>query len=151
MIVNEKTFFNIGILVTLTGCSNYSHDDPITTLPTGYSYSFKKDDDQRNFKVIYEYADGRKIISEFANITYQNYDEDTGKLNLEDAIENGVITIDDLINKMDFLSTANDGGSNLYIYGEKSMVYLFTCHTLSGNENIIIGTDPDIIEQCQIS
>lgn len=46
---------------------------------------------------------------------------------------------------MKYIDTYKDGGSKLYSDGG---TYLVTCHTLDGNENIIIGTSSDIVQKC---
>ena len=144
----KKILLIIAFILMLTGCS-IDNENEISTLPTGYSFIYNKKDNQRNFKTIYEYENGKKIISEFDSIEYENYDNNTGKHDLAYFLENKIITIDDLINKMVYLTEANDGGSKLYSSGDQSSIYLVTCHTIDGNENIIIGTNSDIFSKCR--
>ena len=135
-------------LLLVTGCD--VEEPVVSTMPleTGYSFEIAPDG-ARNYREIYEYSDGRKIISEFVSIKYTNDHKDVKNMELEGAIKNEVITIDDLINVMIYKDTANDGGSKLYQFGEDSSIYLVTCNTSQGNRDIIIGTNPDIVGLCQ--
>lgn len=135
-------------LLLVTGCD--VEKPVVSTMPLETGYSFETaPDGARNYREIYEYSDGRKIISEFVSIKYTNDHKDVKNMELEDAIKNEVITIDDLINVMIYKDTANDGGSKLYQFGEDSSIYLVTCNTSQGNRDIIIGTNPDIVGLCQ--
>lgn len=133
-------------LLLVTGCD--VEEPVVSTMPLETGYSFETaPDGARNYREIY--SDGRKIISEFVSIKYTNDHKDVKNMELEDAIKNEVITIDDLINVMIYKDTANDGGSKLYQFGEDSSIYLVTCNTSQGNRDIIIGTNPDIVCLCQ--
>lgn len=133
-------------LLLVTGCD--VEKPVVSTMPLETGYSFETaPDGARNYREIY--SDGRKIISEFVSIKYTNDHKDVKNMELEDAIKNEVITIDDLINVMIYKDTANDGGSKLYQFGEDSSIYLVTCNTSQGNRDIIIGTNPDIVGLCQ--
>ena len=135
-------------LLLVTGCD--VEEPVVSTLPLETGYSFETaPDGARNYREIYEYSDDRKIISEFVSIKYTNDHKDVKNMELEDVIKNEVITIDDLINSMNYKAAANDGGSRLYQFGEDSSIYLVTCNTSQGNRDIIIGTNPDIVDLCQ--
>ncbi len=106
-----------------------------------------------NFIEIYQFDDGSKVYSEFTNIEFRINDDE--KINLSSALEQKSITIDYIVSKMVFETAANDGGSLLYKFnvGDNELsdtdFYLIRCHTLSGDRNTIIGTGPNIIDQCK--
>lgn len=138
-------------LFIVTGCSNKVNiDDPSTLMkPMGDEFIYEKENDERNFKVIYEYNDGRKIISEFESIKYKNNDKNTDRYLLEDAIENNIVTIDYIISKQTFL--ADISTDNFKIYGNTDnnpTVFFVICDTLENN-NIIIGTSQDVASMCE--
>lgn len=110
-----------------------------------------------HFAEIYEFSDGKKILSEFSNIEIQIEPENI--MDLKVALEKNLITLDEIINNMTFKSSANDGGSDLYEFNSKESdfsdidFYLVKCHKLIENsehykENIIIGSSSNIIEKC---
>ena len=138
-------------LFIAAGCSNKVNiDDPSTLMkPMGDEFIYEKENDERNFKVIYEYNDGRKIISEFDSIKYKNNDRNTDRYLLEDAIENNIVTIDYIISKQMFL--ADISNDNFKIYGNTDnnpTVFFIICDTPENN-NIIIGTSQDVASMCE--
>lgn len=141
----KKILLLLMFIWLLTGCSKDSNlEKNVSTLPTGESFEFEKYDESEIFKIIYELEDGRKIISGFKKIVYQNYDKNIEKIELEEAFANNVITIDYLIEKMTLIDSDNNGDTKLY----KSLadnVWLATCNN---NKDIIIGTNQYIIEKC---
>ena len=74
-----------------------------------------------------------------------------------------MITIDDIIKKMNYIDEANDGGSKLYNYNiedndlSDTSFMLVKCHriidadnfeSVKYNTDIILGTSSDIVEKC---
>jgi len=129
----------------LTGCSVDTSKEQISTLPTGQGFMFEEYDKSSGFKTIYEYKDGKKIISEFKEIVYIDHDKDI-KSNLAEAITNNDITIENLIDIMSLTDIVNDGGSKIYKLSDN--VWLVACNTLDNNKNFIIGTSNNIIDKC---
>lgn len=128
----------ITCVLLLCGCTVKNSDKgKVSTLDNGISWGFDTPTDK--FHVIYEYEDGKKIISQYKNITYQNNDEDGPLYNLEDALKENVITMEDLINKYKLVK--NENTIKLYSNNGGSK-YIAVCG------NIIIGNSSDVINEC---
>ncbi len=132
-----KQLLFIVSLLLLVGCSvKYSQEDNVKVLVNGISHGF---DTPLEFHTIYEYEDGVKIISQYKNITYQNHDEDGRLYNLEDALKDSVITIEDLINRYKLVKNEN----NIKLYSNNGgSPYIAVCG------NIIIGNSLDVENEC---
>lgn len=144
----KKVLLLLICTMLLTGCSVKSVKEQVSTLPTGNKYTFVREEDNKNFKIIHEFADGRKILSEFKEISYEDFDRDIENTKLEEALERRIITIDDMIEQMELFATANDGGSKLYKFSTSEDTWLVSCNTKAGNKNIIIGTSSNIVDKC---
>ena len=70
-------------------------------------------------QVIYTYPDGRKIYSRCGKI-YFYYIDENNKIPLGEAIENDIIRIKDISNKMEVFDAVFDGGTVVYEYNKKS-------------------------------
>lgn len=72
---------------------------------------------------------------------------------LKEALENKEITIEDFINNMQEVSTANDGGSKLYKATDKNknLYYVVTCNTKAGDKDIYLSKDENVIDNCNIT
>lgn len=141
-------------LLLITGCNKGNHDEQ-------KKLNFSDEKSNKNFAEIYEFEDGSKIYSEFANIRFV-VDNDE-KISLKKALELKMITIDDIIKKMNYIDEANDGGSKLYNYNiedndlSDTSFMLVKCHriidannfeSVEYNTDIILGTSSDIVEKC---
>ena len=141
-------------LLLITGCNKGNHDEQ-------KKLNFSDEKSNKNFAEIYEFEDGIKIYSEFANIRFV-VDNDE-KISLKKALELKMITIDDIIKKMNYIDEANDGGSKLYNYNiedndlSDTSFMLVKCHiiidannfeSVKYNTDIILGTSSDIVEKC---
>lgn len=141
-------------LLLITGCNKGNHDEQ-------KKLNFSDEKSNKNFAEIYEFEDESKIYSEFANIRFV-VDNDE-KISLKKALELKMITIDDIIKKMNYIDEANDGGSKLYNYNiedndlSDTSFMLVKCHriidannfeSVKYNTDIILGTSSDIVEKC---
>lgn len=145
----KKLLVILMLMTLLTGCSqNDNLVKKVSTLPTGESFIFEEYDKPEGFKTIYEFPNGRKVVSEFKNISYKDNDNDTKEISLEEALTKNIITIDNLIEKMVLVDAINDGGSKIYQFKTAGNIYLVACNTLNGSKDIIIGTNKYIGEQC---
>ena len=83
----RKLMIFLVCLLLVTGCDV---EEPVVfTMPLETGYSFETaSDGARNYREIYEYSDGRKIISEFVSIKYTNDHKDVKNMELEDEIKN---------------------------------------------------------------
>lgn len=141
-------------LLLITGCNKGNHDEQ-------KKLNFSDEKSNKNFAEIYEFEDESKIYSEFANIRFV-VDNDE-KISLKKALELKMITIDDIIKKMNYIDEANDGGSKLYNYNIEdndlpdTSFMLVKCHriidannfeSVKYNTDIILGTSSDIVEKC---
>lgn len=142
------------VLLLITGCNKGNYDEQ-------KKLNFSDEKSNKNFAEIYEFEDGSKIYSEFANIRFV-VDNDE-KISLKKALELKMITIDDIIKKMNYIDEANDGGSKLYNYNiedndlSDTSFMLVKCHriidannfeSVKYNTDIILGTSSDIVEKC---
>lgn len=136
------------ICLMLCGCTTRKAKDDVADELTGNKYTFVRDTDNKDYKMIYEFEDGRKVYSEFKEINYEDFDKDIKKIKLEEALAKGYLSIDDILKDMNMVSAANDGGSKIYQFMTGENQYLVVCNTLDGNKNIIIGTSLNIIDKC---
>lgn len=128
----------ITCVLLLCGCTVKDYDkDKVSTSINGVSWGF--DTPTNEFHVIYEYEGGRKIISQYKNITYQNNDEDGSLYYLEDALKENVITINDLIDKYEL--DKDEKNIKLYSNHGKS-TFIAVC------DNIIIGNSDKVVDEC---
>ena len=148
----KKISIVILLMLLITGCNNNSKSEKLL--------DFSQEKSSKNFAEIYSFEDGRKIYSEFANIEFIINENES--VNLKDALNQNKISIDDIINKMTYQDSLNDGGSVVYYYSIKDNnlankdFYLVKCHNIIENknnnnifnENIIIGSELNIVEKC---
>lgn len=118
----------------LCGCS-VKEKEKLSTLQNGVDLIFETITD---YHTIYEFSDGKKIISGYEKLKYTNYDTDGKTYLLEDAIKNNVITIDDYIKR--FKLTEEKDNYKLYLTAND--VYLADCG------NIVIGNSTDVLNYC---
>lgn len=98
---------------------------------------------------IYKIDDNRYLqVSELLNISYKN-------VALDKALKKKEITIEKMINELDYLTALNDGGTKIYKYNGnnnifgKDIFYLASCKTVSGNNNVRITKNQEsIFEIC---
>lgn len=96
----------VGLLI---GCSkNNDLDKNVSILPTGISFKFENYDKSSEFRTIFESTDGSKIISEFKEIFYEDYDNAVDEIKLEEALSKNIITIDSLIERMTLVDSTKD-------------------------------------------
>lgn len=101
---------------------------------------------------IYQFEDGTKLYSEYTEINYRKDKKEI--IPLKDALKDKVITIDKITDKLSFISSADDGGSMIYQYKNKTNDFankdfvLIKCNTLDGNRNIIISSSDDTLDYC---
>ena len=89
-------------------------------------------------KLIYKFDDGKALYSKFDN---NNYLE--GKtIDLKEALEKKVTTIDKILEEMDYVDSLNDGGSMIYQSKDKKFM-IYACNSLSGNHNYYITGNYD--------
>lgn len=135
----------ITLIIILTGCVKEENK-------VDYNLIFSEKTSSNYFALIYEFGDGRKLYSEFSNIKYKQKNIDA--INLATALEEKLITLDEILLEMEHIADYNDGGSKMYSFSKtKNDVsninfMLVKCKTITGNENIIIGTSENIIEKC---
>ena len=153
-LMKKQVITLILVLLLITGCNKENYDEQ-------KKLNFSDEKSNKNFAEIYEFEDGGKIYSEFANIRFV-VDNDE-KISLKKALELKMITIDDIIKKMKYIDEANDGGSKLYNYNiedndlSDTSFMLVKCHriidadnfeSVKYNTDIILGTSSDIVEKC---
>ena len=153
-LMKKQVITLILVLLLITGCNKGNYDEQ-------KKLNFSDEKSNKNFAEIYEFEDGSKIYSEFANIRFV-VDNDE-KISLKKALELKMITIDDIIKKMNYIDEANDGGSKLYNYNiedndlSDTSFMLVKCHriidadnfeSVKYNTDIILGTSSDIVEKC---
>lgn len=98
---------------------------------------------------IYEFSDSSKVYSIFSDI---NVKFDNGNIySLSNALDKKLLTIDDIINKMNFYGEVNDGGTKTYESGDGFSNVEFTISKCFHSNNIIIGTDTSVAEGCRTS
>lgn len=101
---------------------------------------------------IYQFEDGTKLYSEYVEINYRKGKKEI--IPLKDALKDKVITIDKITDKLSFISSADDGGSMIYQYKNKTNDFankdfvLIKCNTLDGNRDIIISSSDDTLDYC---
>ena len=153
-LMKKQVITLILVLLLITGCNKGNYDEQ-------KKLNFSDEKSNKNFAEIYEFEDGGKIYSEFANIRFV-VDNDY-KISLKKDFELKIITIDDIIKKMKYIDEANDGGSKLYNYNiedndlSDTSFMLVKCHriidadnfeSVKYNTDIILGTSSDIVEKC---
>jgi len=137
--------------VLLTGCSMSLSEESVDTRRTNW---IDKKISENNLIEFYESRDNGIVYSKLATIFYK---ENSTVFDLQDALENQQLTIDDLISKLDLFMTSNDGGSLYYesnsnFVGEK--FYLAKCNSSienGGIKNIFIDLSKEnILHYCVI-
>lgn len=148
----KKKFFYVLLFLFITGCNK-------TNVVNQPLLNFSDEKSSNNLAEIYTFPDGTKVYSEFANIEFVISDE---RVDLYDGFKLGKITIDEIISKMTYKDSANDGGSKIYYFevGDNDLAdrdfTLVQCHKiisiedeiLKYNTDIIIGTNQNIIGKC---
>lgn len=134
----KRLMLLITCVLLLCGCTvKDSNKGKVSTSVNGISWGFDTPTDK--FHVIYEYEDGKKIISQYKNITYQNNDEDGPLYNLEDALKGNVITMNDLIDKCEL----DKDEKNIKLYSNPNgSTFIAVC------DNIIIGNSDKVVDEC---
>ena len=98
---------------------------------------------------IYEFSDSSKVYSIFSDI---NVKFDNGNIySLSNALDKKLLTIDDIINKMNFYSEVNDGGTKTYESSASFSNVEFAISKCYYSNNIIIGTDTSVAGECRTS
>ena len=94
-----------------------------------------------NKETVIELQD-KSFITKY-NVLYNGKD-------IKEALENKEITIEDFINNMQEVSTANDGGSKLYKATDKNkkLYYVAACNTTTGDKDIYLSKDENVIDNC---
>ena len=121
-----KILLCITILYTLTSCNKEASD-----------ISENENIINESFDTKIELQNGRTISSTF-DIPYNNS-------YLFESLKNNEITIDEYINKLTFISGANDGGSKLYKYSSIDKIfgdydfYTIVCNSYNGIKDIFIS------------
>ena len=97
---------------------------------------------------INELLDKPKLITKVNDRKiYSIYDSNKyGHLSLKEAFDKRFVTVDKIVNNMNFVDALNDGGTNIYYSEEVANVpiYLIECNNLSGNNNIYILNEMNI-------
>jgi hypothetical protein len=102
------------------------------------------------FSKVFRIDSHSTVYSEYPGIKFKKSNE---YIALAEALEENLITIDDIISKMKYTDEANDGGSKVYEFtaGDNDLANisftLIQCNTLSGNRNILIGRDKYILSK----
>lgn len=116
-----------------------------------YKLIFSEEKSKNNYALVYQFANGNKLYSEFSNVEFE-YIEGK-KYDLSTALKDNLITMDEIISKMKLQDELNDGGSKIYIQDSKNKLsnsefIIVKCNTLDNNHDIIIGSNQYIIEKC---
>lgn len=145
----RKIFFIFILIFMVTACNNENLDKTDKSVDW-----INKKVSERGLIKLYESEDNITIYSKLAKIEYL---DNNITFDLQQALEDKKISIDDLIEKLDYLTEANDGGSRYYesnanFLGNK--FYLAKCNSLEGNggiKDIFIDTDEEsIYDYCVI-
>lgn len=132
-------------VLLLTGCGNSKN------------YSLIIDDkfiNEKNYVEICELSSDRRVYSQFNEIKFVDHDKHDKTINLAEALKKGKVTIDDIISKMELVSSMNDGGSNIYKYRTEngnlsnSDFFVAKCDVINGNKNVIFGNSIDVGMKC---
>ena len=141
----------ISFTVLLTGCSMRLSDGSEDTRRTNW---IDKKVSENNLVKLYESEENYIIYSKLPSIFYK---ENNVTIDLQAALENHQLTINDLISKLDLYLTSNDGGSLYYesnsnFDGEK--FYLAKCNSSAENGGIkdifIDSSKENILHYCVI-
>lgn len=100
------------------------------------------------FYTVYKVDQDTTIYSTFSNTRFK--DENNKVINLKDALEDKIITIENVISNMDNYETSNDGGS-MYYKSKNGNVFLAKCNSLPANGNIkdiFITDDEEVLNYC---
>ena len=143
-----KKYIFILLILFITGCSKNDDDTFL---------NFSPESSNNILAEIYTFSDGSKLLSQFSNIELKLSE---GNIDLTIALQQQLISVEEIIEKMDYLSEINDGGSKLYFYDKSTKkiadenFYLVKCHSIDSskenvfNKNIIIGKNEKITEKC---
>ena len=119
--------------LVLTGCNNNDANDGLLSNDNGI------DNQVETFRIGHTLDDGRFISFSF-DVPYMNgY--------LSNSLSNDEITIDGFINKLNFVSLINDGGSKLYKYNSSLGVfgdddfYTLVCNSLDNVKDIFVAKE----------
>lgn len=96
--------------------------------------------------------DGRHVFFTF-DVSYMDRDNPS----LFDALTNKKITIEDFLNKLDYIDSLKDGGSRIYKYSKNKMkfgkenFYVIACNSLDDIHDIYIAKNMDSLDdKCSI-
>ena len=90
------------LLICLIGCSNKTFDNN-----TNLRFEISGD-----MKMLYEFSDDSKLYSIYSD---NHYTKTNGyEINLDKALNQNLITIDEIIEQTDVVDGLNDGGTNEY-------------------------------------
>jgi len=121
----KKILFIVICLLMLIGCNDQELTNDNTT------------EIKELFNIKHTIDDGRNIYFAF-NIPYNSY-------YLHEAFKNDEIALEEFINKLEFVSGANDGGSKLYKYNKDNKIfgdeefYTIVCNSYMGIKDIFVG------------
>ena len=122
-----KKIFICVLVLFLVGCFNQNKATLRFTTP------------KQELREIGEISDVSKLYSVFPRIYYIKNNEE---VRLEVAIREELITVDDIVAKMELKSLLNDGGTRIFKYDSGNFAnvefYLMRCLGYNGNRDIII-------------
>lgn len=133
----KKTFLTLFIssLLFISGCSNKSN----------FTLTLNNDSDE-----YYKYIlnDKMEIYTNFGEIKI-NFENET--INLNEALDENKITMLDIMNKVGYTTSLNDGGSLVYHYQNDDdfanlEFMIIDCH---GTDRIVIGNTSDVADHCR--
>ena len=120
----KKILFIVICLLIITGCGKQELIDNTTEI-------------KETFNIKHTFDDGRNIYFAF-NIPYSNN-------YLHEAFANNEITLDEFINRLEFASDSNDGGSKLYKYNKDDKIfgdeefYTIACNSYMNIKDIFVA------------
>lgn len=126
------------ILLTIfvSGCSNTKE----------FSLILEKQSD--DYVEIHKFSDSTKIYSIFSDVKVKF--DDNKEYDLSEALSKKLLTIDDIIKKMDFYSEVNDGGTKTYESKDSKFANVnFTLAKCHSSNDIIIGLDTTVADKCR--
>ncbi len=140
----KKIFISMLFLFLLTGCKYEINNNVKHPVGPGDGFYLNYNNTYDEYKVIYEYDTGDKLLTNLKIILYDDYGSNIVDIPIEEALNNGYTTIDKLYENWNIYKVYDDE-SIMYNNGK---FYLLKCNTLDGNRNIIIGTEKDVYYLC---
>ena len=134
--------FLVIILLNMSGCDNFSNDNKIgdDILNT----------ENEKFLLGYTFSDGRYITFTFDVPYFDGY--------LNDAFLTEDLTLDEFIDKLEYISELNDGGSKLYRYTNGEQIFgnenfnVLVCNSADGVKDIFVAKEMDSLDgKCNIN